>query len=138
LLEETKATQMSDSRNLGGLIVLVVEDEFWIRSTMVAYLQELGCVVYEAETGETAVAFLDQGQPIDIVFTDIRLGGLLNGWDVAEAFRATRADFPIIYTSGYAIKPARPVSGSLYLRKPYQAAEVLNACVQLNPATRAH
>ena len=64
---------MSDSRNLGGLIVLVVEDEFWIRSTMVAYLQELGCVVYEAETGETALAILDQGQPIDIVFTDIRL-----------------------------------------------------------------
>ena len=129
---------MTNTRDLAGLNVLVVEDEFLVRYLIVAYLQELGCIVREAETGEQALAVLDKGEPIDVVFTDIRLGGHLNGWDVAEAFRAARNDIPIIYTSGYATTPARPVPGSLYLPKPYHPADILNACVQFAPAARPH
>ncbi len=92
----------------------------------------------EAESREQALAELYKGDPIDLVFTDIRLGGHLDGWDVAEAFRAARNNIPIVYTSGYATSPARPVPGSLYLRKPYHPADILNACVQLAPTARPH
>jgi len=129
---------MPNSRNLAGMKVLVVEDEFSVRHVIVAYLQELGCIVHEAGSGEEAVAQLNRGESIDMVFTDIRLGGFLNGWDVAEAFRAAHSGMPIVYTSGYATSPARPVPGSLYLPKPYHPADILNACVRFAPVTRLH
>ena len=129
---------MPNTRNLAGMKVLVVEDEFMLRYVIVAYLQELGCIVREAGSGEEAIAQLDRGEPIDMVFTDIRLGGSLNGWDVAEAFRAAHSGMPIVYTSGYAVSPARPVPGSLYLPKPYHPADILNACVRFAPAARPH
>ena len=39
------------------------------------------------------------------MFTDIQLGGQLNGWDVAEAFRRAYPQIRVIYTSG--LKTAR-------------------------------
>ena len=37
---------------------------------------------------------------IDILFTDIQLGGALNGWDVAEAMRAQEPGRAVTYASG--------------------------------------
>jgi CheY-like chemotaxis protein len=54
------------------------------------FLESEGCAVLEAANGEEAVAYLENGHMIDVVFTDIRLGLGLNGWDVGEAFRAER------------------------------------------------
>jgi CheY-like chemotaxis protein len=129
---------MPNTRNLVGMNVLVVEDEFMVRHVIVAYLQELGCIVREASSGEEAIAQLDRGERIDMVFTDIRLGGSLDGWDVAEAFRAAHSSMPIVYTSGYATSPARPVPGSLYLPKPYHPADILNVCARFAPEAKPH
>jgi CheY-like chemotaxis protein len=120
-----------------ALIVLVVEDEYFVRENIVSYLEAAGCVVHQAETGEQAIALCKSGLRIDVVFTDIRLNGLSSGWDVAEAFRATRVDMPMIYTSGGSSERPRPVSGSLFFNKPYEAVDVLNACHQL-AESRAH
>jgi CheY-like chemotaxis protein len=68
---------------------------------------------------------------IDIVFTDINLTGRISGWDVAECCRADRPNIPILYTSGKIIEPGRRVSGSVFLSKPYQRADVLIACERL-------
>ena len=110
--------------------VLVVEDEGLVRHVIAEYLREAGYTVVETGTGEAALDALEHEdeQPIDIVFTDIRLGGTLNGWDVAEAFRAKHPELPIIYTSGYAVSPPREVGGSLYFNKPYDPQDILRAC----------
>ena len=69
-------------------IVLVVEDEPLVRMTIVDYLIDNGCTVLEAGSGEEAMSFINgPDQELDVVFTDIRLGSTLNGWDVAEIFR---------------------------------------------------
>jgi CheY-like chemotaxis protein len=69
-------------------IVIVVEDDFLVRMTIVDYLRDNDCRVIEADSSEDAVALIDgQNQELDVLFTDIRLGGTLNGWDVAEIFR---------------------------------------------------
>ena len=65
---------------------------------------------------------------VDVVFTDIRLQGDLNGWDVGEAARATHGNIPVIYTSGHSITPPRQVEGSLFFSKPYDPAAILDAC----------
>jgi CheY-like chemotaxis protein len=109
--------------------VLVVEDESLVRVVIVDYLKENGCEVMEAATGEEAVAPIDgQDQFLDVLFTDIRLGGPLNGWDVAEIFRDRFPEVCVLYASGYSIEPRRDVSGSEFFNKPYRIDDILDAC----------
>ena len=113
------------------MVVLVVEDEFMIRENIVEYFRRAGCLVLEAETGEQAVAMLRRDRPIDVVFTDIRLAGDLNGWDVGEFCREFQGDMAVVYTSGNPIRPGRTVSGSMFFAKPYRAEEIFEACRSL-------
>jgi two-component system OmpR family response regulator len=126
---------MSKSNNSYKFVVLVVEDELLIRDCIVSYLKEAGCLVLEAASGERAIEMLVTDRPIDVVFTDIRLGGFLNGWDVGEACRTKWNDIAVIYASGHSIAPARSVPGSLFINKPYSFEQVFEACQSLcNPA----
>src|SRR5262245_31707015 len=51
--------------------------------------------------GEEAVSLIDgKDQQLDVLFTDIRLGGELNGWDIAEIFRKHRPHIRVLYASG--------------------------------------
>jgi CheY-like chemotaxis protein len=110
------------------LCILVVEDEWMVRDYIASQLRDQGHVVVEAATGEEAIALLAaETQRIDVLFTDIHLGGRLSGWDVAEAFRTTRPQIQVIYASGRPPETTRRVSGSMFLSKPYLADEILGA-----------
>lgn len=61
-----------------GMKILVVEDEFLVRELVADELREAGFDVLEAETGAEAVAQCE-GQDPDVLFTDIRLPGNLDG-----------------------------------------------------------
>jgi CheY-like chemotaxis protein len=111
--------------------ILIVEDDPLVRALAIDCLEAGSYVVREATSGEDAVAYLARRDSIDVVFTDIRLGGRLTGWDVAEVFRAWNPILPIIYTSGFMTMPPRTVPGSLFITKPYQPDEVLAACARL-------
>ena len=80
--------------------------------------------------GEVAqhAGFVHTGRRVDVVFTDIQLAAKRNGWDVAEQFRAARADVEIIYASGNSLDRSRRVADSLFFDKPYDAAAVVRAC----------
>jgi CheY-like chemotaxis protein len=114
-----------------SLTILVVEDEWPVRQIIVDYLEAAACTVIEAADGETAVAILRQRDGIDAVFTDIRLGRTLDGWDVGEVARETHRDLPVVYTSGAVITPERPVPGSVFLGKPYRPEKVFETCRSL-------
>lgn len=90
----------------------------------------------EAGNGEVAAAILQQRNGFDVVFTDIRLGGTLNGWDVGEISRETHPEIPVVYTSGAVIIPERPVPGSIHISKPYDGPSVLKACRTLCEARK--
>ncbi len=122
---------LSDSKP-DPLTILVVEDEWLLREVIGTYLRDAGCEVLEAESGESALAMLHEGAAVDVVFTDIRLPGDVNGWDFGEAARASRGDIPVIYASGYSISPPRQVRGSLFFSKPYDPEAVLRACRTLH------
>jgi CheY-like chemotaxis protein len=112
-------------------VVLVVEDEFFIRCDLADRLREAGCVVIEAATAEHAMALCHDGMPVHVLITDIQLNGSGSGWEIAKAFRAFLLSISVIYTSGNASDAARSVPNSLFFRKPYQAADVVRACQQL-------
>jgi CheY-like chemotaxis protein len=112
-------------------VVLVVEDEWLVREEIVCQLKAAGWEVLEASTGEGAVGLLEGRQRIDVLVTDIQLAGYLNGWDVAETFRATHPEMPVIYASGNTADKSRTVANSLFFSKPYKSAEILEACRRL-------
>ena len=111
------------------LLILVVEDDFLVRQCIVDWLRRSGHVVIEATTGEEAIALLHAqvDEPINALFTDIQLGGRLNGWDVAEVSRAADPKVPVLYTSGNSSDRNRQVSNSLFFNKPYRPADILRA-----------
>jgi CheY-like chemotaxis protein len=110
-------------------VVLVVEDEWLVRAAIVNYLETNGCRVLEAGSGEEAVSLIDgKDQRLDVLFTDIRLSGNLNGWDIAEIFRAHRPNVRVLYTSGHSIEPPRGVSESEFFEKPYRLEDILKEC----------
>jgi CheY-like chemotaxis protein len=114
-----------------SLVVLVIEDEFLVRWNIACSLENAGYVVIEAGTGEEAIALCNSGTSIDMLITDINLGGAASGWDVAESFRMVRPDVPVIYTSGKSIDSERCVSGSVFVPKPYHNGDILKACQRL-------
>jgi CheY-like chemotaxis protein len=114
-----------------GPTVLVVEDDAIIRLSAVEHLKDEGFVVLEAGSGEAALCFLDTDQRIDLLFTDIRLGDKLNGWDVGEAFRVRFPNIAVLYTSGNSISPPRNVDRSRFFAKPYEPGKIAGACREL-------
>ena len=78
---------------------LVVEDDWLLRDDIAMELKSEGWHVVEAVNGEAALDLFDT-HSIDVLFTDIQLGGRLNGWDVAEALRAQNPELAVIYSSG--------------------------------------
>ena len=123
---------MQKSRNGPDLlIVLVVEDECLLRLEIVEYLRDAGCVVLEAWSANEAVAMCRNGEPVDILFTDINLDGPGTGWEIAEALRALQPGAGVIYVSGNSVDDSRRVGGSLFFKKPYSAPDILEACRDL-------
>lgn len=119
-------------------VVLVIEDEFFQRMNIVSCLQEAGYTVVEATTGEEAIALCHSETSIDVVFTDVNLGGYASGWDVAECFRTVRPDVPVVYTSGRSLDAGRCVGGSTFVPKPYHESDILDACRRLTAAMRSN
>jgi CheY-like chemotaxis protein len=120
------------------LVVLVVEDEYLIRQDIVDHLEEAGCQVLEAQTGEQAISMCRAGTAVDVLFTDVQLNGPASGWDVAEAFRARRDTMPVVYASGNGQDRSRCVRGSVFFAKPYRPADVLTTCRHLKSVADAH
>jgi CheY-like chemotaxis protein len=119
-------------------VVLVIEDELFLRLNIVSCLQEAGYAVVEAVNGEEAIALCRSDTSIDIVFTDVNLGGYVSGWDVAECFRTLRPGVPVVYTSGRSLDAGRCVGGGTFVPKPYRESDILKACQRLTAETRSN
>jgi CheY-like chemotaxis protein len=109
--------------------ILFVEDEALVRSVIALELEEAGLDVIEAPDGPTALALL-ASKPIDILFTDIRLPGSIDGWTIAEAARRKLPDLPVIYATGYAPDEPRKVESSRLLTKPYRPSALLQTIAE--------
>jgi DNA-binding response OmpR family regulator len=85
--------------------ILVVEDEFLLRAMLSDYLQGCGFKVLEGSTADEAVAIIENiDVPIDVVLTDIRMPGSMDGFGLVRWIRANRPDINVIIASGEAKK----------------------------------
>jgi CheY-like chemotaxis protein len=112
--------------------VLVVEDEFLIRLTIVEALSDEGFEVLEAGTGQDALQALRSNPDLALLLTDIQLPGGINGRDLVRMARETKPDLPVIFMSGRPdTSGAGPSSRELYLTKPYLPSELCAAARRL-------
>jgi PAS domain S-box-containing protein len=111
-----------------GEVVLIVEDDPFVRSYAVMCLRNLGYTVIAAFDGADALQALDGDTHFDILFTDVVMPGGINGWELAEAALAQRPDLRVLLTSGYALDTiagrSRSNAGLPILTKPYRKAEL--------------
>jgi CheY-like chemotaxis protein len=108
-----------------------VEDDFVVRWGVTEELRKAGYSVLETPSGDEAIALCKSDMTIDIVFTDVNLIGAASGWDVGACFLADRPNVPVLYTSGQVIERERCVPGGVFIAKPYQHSDILNACQRL-------
>ncbi len=81
--------------------VLLAEDDYPWRATIVRLVEELGLTCVAVADGLAAAALLeDMSQPFDLAITDFRMPRG-SGWRVVEAARTHRgAAFPVIMQTG--------------------------------------
>lgn len=105
-----------------GHTILVVEDEFLIRTGISDYLRESGYHVVEAANAAEAVAAFEADMKIDVVFSDVQMPGEMNGFGLEKWVRTHFPDVLIILTSGYvgAAEKARALHIEPPIQKPYR------------------
>jgi DNA-binding response OmpR family regulator len=113
-----------------GRTALVVEDEWLLRMELVDEMSAAGWSVSEASAGEAALALLEATH-FDLLVTDIRLPGPVDGWQVAEAFREASPMGGVVYVSANPDLPHRRVRDSVFLGKPCNIDRLLETCAQL-------
>ncbi len=111
-----------------GEVLLIVEDDPFVRSYAVMCLRSLGYTVIAATDGAEALQILDGDTHIDILFTDVVMPGGINGWELAETALSRRQELRVLLTSGYALDTiagrSRGRGDMPILTKPYRKAEL--------------
>ncbi|WP_108396513.1 response regulator [Devosia submarina] len=120
--------------------VLVVEDEPLVAMALEDTLTDAGFTVISAGDASSAIQKLEnEHSHIQAVVTDIRMPGLLSGWDVAYRARDLEPEMPVIYCSGdkAADWSECGVPGSVMLLKPFaleQLAVMVAEMIGAKPA----
>jgi CheY-like chemotaxis protein len=106
--------------------VLVVEDELFVRMMAVDALEDAGYTTIEAQDADQALILLEVRDDIDLVFTDIKMPGAVDGLGLAMRVRERWPDLPVILTSGHLYREDTMLPASVpFLQKPYRAATLI-------------
>ncbi|QDM23134.1 response regulator [Tardiphaga sp. vice154] len=101
-------------------VVLVVEDEFLLRTNAAEMIADAGFDVVEAGDADEAIAILETRPDIHVVFTDIQMAGSMDGLKLAHFVRGRWPPVKIIATSGnHVFKEGDLPEGGIFLPKPY-------------------
>jgi CheY-like chemotaxis protein len=96
--DAVRTEQIQAAPLVGGLeTILVVEDEEDVRSSTCGILSALGYHVLQAPDAAAAVAIVESGQAIDLVFTDVIMPGPVSSLQLGEFVQAFAADAAVIY-----------------------------------------
>ncbi|SAK46785.1 sensor kinase/response regulator fusion protein [Caballeronia catudaia] len=107
----------------GSETILVAEDDEEVRATVVELLADLGYRVLRAKDAQSALAIVESGVPIDLLFTDVVMPGPLRSTELARKARERVPGIAVLFTSGYTdnaiVHAGRLDEGIELLSKPY-------------------
>lgn len=110
-------------------LLLLVEDEPLIRTSLADALDDGGYSLIEAENGAAAIAAIDSSKSMSGILTDIRLGSGPSGWDVARHARQRFPALAVVYMTGDSAADwtSEGVPKSVLLQKPFATAQMVTA-----------
>lgn len=82
--------------------LLVVDDEAPIRHLIDEALVDLGYTVLAVPDAASALHILHCGTRVDMLITDVRLRGGMNGKQFADEARSVRPELPVLFITGFA------------------------------------
>jgi CheY-like chemotaxis protein len=108
--------------------ILVVEDELLIRMLVADELRDADYDVVEASSADEALELLGTLAPVNLIFSDVRMPGSIDGLGLLAAVKAKCPDMPFIVTSGH-IEPSLAIQrgADQFVPKPYSTHVVLSA-----------
>lgn len=101
-------------------VVLIVEDEILIRMLLAEALRQADYEVVEAANGEEALSVLHASPDPDVLITDVRMPGAVDGFELAAYVRRSKPRLKVIITSGHAGPDGAIHLADAFLPKPYQ------------------
>jgi CheY-like chemotaxis protein len=113
--------------------VLVAEDESTVRALAESIIEELGYSTFAAANAREALAILESGAPITLLFTDINMPDGPDGLDGLKLARRAvelRPGLRVIYTTGGGLTDAMTaqfVEGGTFLPKPFTRLQLIHA-----------
>jgi len=110
-------------------IALIVEDDAELRLLTKMVLEESELDIIACDSAEAALAtVLLRGPDVAMIFADIRLSGVMDGFDLAREVKMRWPHLVVVLTSGNAGEhPERLPPGVDYMPKPWQPLNVLLA-----------
>jgi PAS domain S-box-containing protein len=94
------AAQVEGSATKGAGLVLLVDDEDFVRASTAEMLMDLGYEVIEASSAKAAMRYLDNPK-LELVITDHLMPGM-TGAEFARQIKGQRPDLLVLVISGYA------------------------------------
>ena len=118
--------------------ILVVEDHALVQLELADWLAELGLTVLTADNADEAIALLDTHPEIELMLTDIRMPGSMDGvrlaHHVAERWPPVRI---IVASPKFGADLLDLPLNSLFVPKPFQREELWGALAQRKVTSRA-
>ncbi|HEX9866987.1 MAG TPA: response regulator [Candidatus Tectomicrobia bacterium] len=116
-------------------VILIVDDEVFIRGATEMMVQDLGHQTLTASDMDEALVQLKSPQPIDALLTDIRLKSVvLGGFELAHKAVRLRPELRVLYTTGSSMTEetrALFVEGAHFMQKPYTPAQLQTSMKEL-------
>ena len=113
---------------VAGRLVLLVDDNQDVLESTSGLLTLNGMVVTTANGVSGAWALIEGGLRPDVVLSDIVMAGTADGVELALRLRKAHPDMLVVLASAYSTAAAEATAqGFTVLRKPYDAAQLLNA-----------
>jgi CheY-like chemotaxis protein len=122
-LEDVETVMETGPATGGTEAILVVEDDEDVRGTVVDMLSGLGYRVLKAKDAQSALAIIESGVRIDVLFTDVVMPGSLRSPELARKAQERLPGIAVLFTSGYTenaiVHGGRVDDGIELLSKPY-------------------
>ncbi|MDR3461765.1 MAG: response regulator [Beijerinckiaceae bacterium] len=109
-------------------LILVVDDEPLIRWVNADVLTDAGFTVIQAANGDEALELLESHRDVRVVFTDVEMPGLIDGFALAGRIHRQWPEIGVVVTSGRRC-PAAALDSKMqcFLPKPYSLDHVVRA-----------
>ena len=123
-------------------VILIVEDDPFLRMLAVELVNEAGFATREACDADQAIAILESCSKIAVLFTDINMPGSMDGLRLARVVSNRWPVIEILIASGHVrLRQADLPPNGRFLGKPYLAAamivELRSLVSHAAPLTRA-